>query len=298
MDLKKVGAFISSSRKEKNMTQKELADKIGVTDKAVSRWETGRGFPDVSILKSLSEVLGMSIAEIVNGEKNTPEKANENADSALLEALNYSKRMSRKVVGIVLSLFGAGFILFPLLFSGHTGFPFIYLIGVPLLVIAIILLSMKQTSFRKGRFVKLSKRLSGGISLFTLLVIVVLEMLPSGAVLIFAGGPDASIRETYMYFSLMPFGYGHFFPLITASLTVVITLCSVIALIRNYTMARLQNTAFICTFVALMTSILSCVMFGSAYMTHIGIAITVLLAISIVFQALANRQVRSAVITK
>ena len=96
MELKKIGMFIASSQKEKNMTQKELADRIGVTDKAVSRWETGRGFPDVSILKSLSEVLGMSITEIVNGEKSLPETAKENAVSALLEALNYSERMSKK----------------------------------------------------------------------------------------------------------------------------------------------------------------------------------------------------------
>jgi len=294
MDLKKIGMFIASSRKEKNMTQKELADGIGVTDKAVSRWETGRGFPDVSILKSLSEVLGMSITEIVNGEKSSPEMAKENADSALLEALNYSKRMSKKTIGIVLVLFGAGFILFPLLFSGQTGFSFLYPVGIVLLIAAIILLSVKQTTSRKGQAIKLSKRFAGCISLAMLLVIVVLEMLPSGVVLIFSDGPDIRIRETYAYFSLTPFGNAHFFPLITASLTVVITLFLIIALIRNYTMVRLQNAAFICTVVAVMTSLLSCVMFGSAYMTHISIAISVLLAISIVFQALTNRQIRSS----
>ena len=294
MDLKKIGMFIASSRKEKNMTQKELADGIGVTDKAVSRWETGRGFPDVSILKSLSEVLGMSITEIVNGEKSSPEMAKENADSALLEALNYSKRMSRKAIGVVLALFGAGLILFPLLFSGQAGFSILYPVGVVFLIAAIILISAKQTPSRKGHAIKLSKRLAGCISLVILLVIVVLEMLPSGVVLIFSDGPDIRIRETYAYFSLTPFGNAHFFPLITACLTVVITLFLIIALIRNYTMVRLQNAAFICTVVAVMTSLLSCVMFGSAYMTHISIAISVLLAISIVFQALTNRQIRSS----
>lgn len=58
MDLKKTGLFISRMRKEKSMTQKEMAERLSVTDKAVSRWETGKGFPDVSILKNLSEVLG------------------------------------------------------------------------------------------------------------------------------------------------------------------------------------------------------------------------------------------------
>ncbi|NPV42659.1 MAG: helix-turn-helix transcriptional regulator [Firmicutes bacterium] len=54
MNFKKIGLFISSMRKEKSMTQKELAERLSVTDKAVSRWETGKGFPDVFILKNLS----------------------------------------------------------------------------------------------------------------------------------------------------------------------------------------------------------------------------------------------------
>jgi transcriptional regulator with XRE-family HTH domain len=69
MDLSKTGLFISSMRKERTLTQKELADKIGVTDKAVSRWETGKGFPDVSLLLSLAEALGVSVTEIIRGER-------------------------------------------------------------------------------------------------------------------------------------------------------------------------------------------------------------------------------------
>ena len=60
MDLNKTGLFISAMRKQKDMTQKDLADKIGITDKAVSRWETGKGFPDVSLLTPLAEALGVS----------------------------------------------------------------------------------------------------------------------------------------------------------------------------------------------------------------------------------------------
>ena len=69
MDLKKTGKFISDLRKERGLTQKELADQVGVTDKAVSRWETGRGFPDVSFLPALAGTLEVSISEIVMGEK-------------------------------------------------------------------------------------------------------------------------------------------------------------------------------------------------------------------------------------
>jgi transcriptional regulator with XRE-family HTH domain len=69
MDLDKTGIYISTLRKQSNMTQRELAEKIGVTDKAVSRWETGKGFPDVALLPSLAEALGTSISELVMGEK-------------------------------------------------------------------------------------------------------------------------------------------------------------------------------------------------------------------------------------
>jgi transcriptional regulator with XRE-family HTH domain len=69
MDAQKFGAFIASIRKEKNMTQAELAQKIRVTDKAVSRWERGLGFPDINTLEPLAEALGISVLELMRSEK-------------------------------------------------------------------------------------------------------------------------------------------------------------------------------------------------------------------------------------
>lgn len=69
MDCQKIGSFISAIRKEKNMTQKQLADKLYITDRAVSKWERGLGVPDVSLLPYLSNILGVSINEILAGEK-------------------------------------------------------------------------------------------------------------------------------------------------------------------------------------------------------------------------------------
>jgi len=122
MDLKKTGLFISGMRKEKSMTQKELAERLSVTDKAISRWETGKGFPDVSILKKLSEVLGVSITEIVNGEKAEHENIGEKSDNAVIAALSYSKNMSRKAIGVLLLIFGLGLTVCPILFAGRSGF--------------------------------------------------------------------------------------------------------------------------------------------------------------------------------
>ena len=60
----KIGKFIAELRKEKEMTQKELADKLGVTDRAVSKWENGRGMPDVSLLRKISEILEITVNEL------------------------------------------------------------------------------------------------------------------------------------------------------------------------------------------------------------------------------------------
>lgn len=73
MNQEKIGKFIRSIRNEKNMTQQELADIIGVTDRAISKWENGRGMPDIMFLIPLSEVLGVTVLELLNGEKKLDE---------------------------------------------------------------------------------------------------------------------------------------------------------------------------------------------------------------------------------
>ena len=69
MNQENVGKFISELRKENNMTQQELADKLCVTDRAVSHWENGRRLPDISLLKIMSELFNVSITEILNGHR-------------------------------------------------------------------------------------------------------------------------------------------------------------------------------------------------------------------------------------
>ncbi|MBO4473899.1 MAG: helix-turn-helix transcriptional regulator [Clostridiales bacterium] len=71
MDKEKTGQLITELRKEKGLTQKQLADALNVTDKAVSKWERGLSFPDISMLEPISELLGVSIMEILAGERQT-----------------------------------------------------------------------------------------------------------------------------------------------------------------------------------------------------------------------------------
>lgn len=69
MNNKKIGLFISSLRKEKNMTQKEIADKLYISDQAVSKWERGLSMPDIGLIEKLSEYLEVSVSEILKGER-------------------------------------------------------------------------------------------------------------------------------------------------------------------------------------------------------------------------------------
>ena len=70
MDLNKISNFIKIKRKELGITQDELAEKLFVTEKAISRWETGRGTPDISLLLPLSKELNIDVSELLNGEEN------------------------------------------------------------------------------------------------------------------------------------------------------------------------------------------------------------------------------------
>ena len=89
MDQQKVGKFISLLRKENGLTQQELAEKLGVTDKAVSKWERGLGCPDISLLVPISEIFDVSINELLAGEKRE-ELASLDLNQANKEIIEYS----------------------------------------------------------------------------------------------------------------------------------------------------------------------------------------------------------------
>ena len=87
MDVVKIGTFIKTQRTELNMTQKDLAQKIGCTDKAISRWETGKGLPDMSFIIPLSKELNVSINELLMGEKLICETAMPEATEMITEII-------------------------------------------------------------------------------------------------------------------------------------------------------------------------------------------------------------------
>lgn len=99
MDAQRFGRFIAELRKEKNMTQTQLAEKIGVTDKAVSRWERGVGFPDISLLEPLADALDISLLELMKSEHIEETEIHrheaENVLSAAIETAEFQKQKER-----------------------------------------------------------------------------------------------------------------------------------------------------------------------------------------------------------
>lgn len=114
MDQKKIGLFLKELRKEKNITQEVLAEKLNVSNRTVSRWETGNNMPDISLLVELSEFYHVSIPEIVNGERRSEKMDQETRDTAAKMA-EYSKNEvkieKKKVISFLLLVFGAFIII-------------------------------------------------------------------------------------------------------------------------------------------------------------------------------------------
>ena len=97
MDAKVFGVFIAECRKEKNMTQADLAMKLNVTDKAVSRWERGIGFPDINTIEPLASALGISILELMKSERIiSNEVTKEEAAGIITDTLNVVKLQRRQ----------------------------------------------------------------------------------------------------------------------------------------------------------------------------------------------------------
>ncbi len=94
-NLSKMADFISSLRKEKQLTQKDLAEQLGVTDKAVSKWERGLSCPDISLLAPLAYILGVSASELLNGER--AETPMPEMEAAVETTLQYADKSTQKV---------------------------------------------------------------------------------------------------------------------------------------------------------------------------------------------------------
>lgn len=99
MDQIKIGRFIAQMRNEAKLTQKELAQKIGISDKTISKWETGKSLPDISYLESLCDSLGISMNELLSGQKLSESVYSQKAEENIM-ALMKENEQAKKGIGI------------------------------------------------------------------------------------------------------------------------------------------------------------------------------------------------------
>ena len=100
MDQEKIGKFIAACRKEQGMTQAVLAEQMGITDRAISKWENGHSLPDASIMPQLCELLDISLTELFTGERIAMENYKETTDALLLEMKSQEETANKRLLNL------------------------------------------------------------------------------------------------------------------------------------------------------------------------------------------------------
>lgn len=143
MEQEMIGKFISACRKEKGLTQMQLAEKLNITNRAVSKWETGKSMPDVSLMLDLCNILGITVNELLSGERIIMEDYQKRAEENLME-LQAKKEKAQgeleSIMKILIVIFSSFFVLNMIL---NYFFPEIYfnnLLGLLSGSVAVILL--------------------------------------------------------------------------------------------------------------------------------------------------------------
>ena len=98
MDQKKIGSFVTALRKEKGLTQKELAERLFISDKTVSKWETGKGIPDVSLIIPLCELLGITANELLSGERLEDTRYRQRAEEHIVALIKEKQESKRNIL--------------------------------------------------------------------------------------------------------------------------------------------------------------------------------------------------------
>ena len=155
MNQERIGKFIAKCRKDKKMTQSELAEKLGVTDKSIGNWENARCMPDLSLFKPLCDELGITINDLLSGEKIDKDKYQEKFEENIVNTIDYSTKKINKysnIVGLLFIIFGLFISMSAIMiFPSESSWGSIYSVfGVVIFVIGISKLTNK---------IKLSKRL-------------------------------------------------------------------------------------------------------------------------------------------
>lgn len=123
MDQIMIGNFMAKKRKEKNMTQARLAEKLGVSDKTISKWETGKCMPDYSVIESLCAELDITIAELLDGEEAAESSIRTYDDSQILDLIKRTQALENQrtsLYGLILIIMGFALLILHYLIGGSN----------------------------------------------------------------------------------------------------------------------------------------------------------------------------------
>ena len=184
MNQEKIGNFIAKCRKEKKLTQSDLAEKLGVTDKSIGNWENGRNMPDLSLFKPLCDELGISINDLLSGERISEDKYQEKFEENIVNTIDYSTKkinLSSNLVGVVLIVAGVLISLTAMsIFASDSSWGSIYAVfGAIISLIGVCKLTRKF-KYSKRLLICLSYFILYNLILFTIdyMSVVSLKQLP------------------------------------------------------------------------------------------------------------------------
>lgn len=149
MDQGKIGKFIAECRKNKNMTQADLTEKLNITDRAVSKWETGKDMPDYSIVLELCKRLDISVNELLSGETINADDYNKKAENNLLkfkkldDIKNKMLLQSEIIIGILSSIIFIGVVILAALFIKNEVYATVICILSFIIFVLVISFSLK-----------------------------------------------------------------------------------------------------------------------------------------------------------
>ena len=236
MDQEQIGKFIAKMRKEKNLTQMELAEKLGVSDRTVGNWENSRNMPDLSLFKPLCEVLGITLNELISGEKLDSENKDTLTEDNIIKTINYSNQKIKEKnnnIGIILIIFGIilGFTSFSM-FKSESSWGSIYsIVGLIISCIGVAKLTKK---------LKLKKRLTINI-LFFIIYFIMLVLVDFISVLNINQAPRFSFETVWQYNVIE---YNSFFYKVFRLNHDTINEYYIIDLKNNYSIETVPNSPF------------------------------------------------------
>lgn len=171
MNQTKIGKFIAQKRKEKNLTQSELAEKLNVTDRSVSNWENGKCMPDISLFNPLCSVLDITINEFLSGEEIENKDYQKKLEENIINTINYNNK--KNLLPFILLIFGITLTIFSLtMFNPDSSLSGVYtIIG---LVIAITGFNMMKSFSKNKRII-----INIGISFISLIAILGIDYIES-----------------------------------------------------------------------------------------------------------------------